>query len=134
MSMLQKQYRQNYLQAAVFTASPEKLTLLLYTHLVQALRQAGQAMEKKDPEKTHHWILKAKKILLYLENTLDQKYEISASLSQLYTCMYRLLTGANVKKDREALEQVLHLAGELRDTWAQASELAGGGRPANDGK
>jgi flagellar protein FliS len=52
------------------------------------------------------------------------KYEISQSLALLYDYMYRRLIDANIKKDKDILEEVLGFAKELRDTWAQAMKLA----------
>lgn len=123
MSMLPEQYKKNYLETIVFTSSPEKLTFLLYSNLVKLIMQAQLAIEEKDLEKVHGCIVKAKKIILYFENTLDKKYEISQSMLIMYEYMYRRLTEANISKDRDILEEVLRYARELRDTWSRAMKI-----------
>lgn len=120
MKMPAGQYGETYLEAMVYTASPEKLTLILYNHLVKSLLQAEQAIKEQNPAKSHSRILQAKKILLYLQNTLDKKYAIAHNLAALYEYMLQRLTRANTHKDAEILAEVLHLAREIRDTWSQA--------------
>ncbi|HPD00946.1 MAG TPA: flagellar protein FliS, partial [Acetivibrio sp.] len=54
----------------------------------------------------------------------DMQYEISEELFSLYEYMNRRLLEANIKKDKQILEEVTGYAEELRDTWAQAMKLA----------
>lgn len=52
------------------------------------------------------------------------KYEVSKQLGSVYDYMYRRLIEANMKKDKEILEEVLGMAKDLRDTWTKAMKLA----------
>lgn len=122
--MITKQYKEAYLENIVFTASPEKLTLMLYSHLVMLVGKAQAGLEEKDLNKSHNNIVKAKKIIINLENTLDRKYKIADDLLAIYEYMYRRLTEANLKKDWHILEEILSYAIELRDTWAEAVKIA----------
>ncbi|HWQ72287.1 MAG TPA: flagellar export chaperone FliS [Desulfitobacteriaceae bacterium] len=134
MGMLNKQYTKNYLETIVFTSSPEKLTLLLYTNLVKLIMQAQLAIQEKDLEKVHNCIVKAKKIILNFKNTLNKKYEISQSMLVMYDYMYRRLTEANIKKDRDILEEILGYAREMRDTWSQAMIIVNDSLKAADSR
>ncbi|TGE35665.1 flagellar export chaperone FliS [Desulfosporosinus fructosivorans] len=124
--MIAKQYKEAYLESTVFTSSPEKLTLLLYSHLVILIRQAQAGLEEKDLKKSHINIIKAKKLIINFENTLDQTYKIAADLLAMYEYMYRRLTEANLKKDWDILEEILSHARVLRDTWALAAKISKG--------
>jgi len=114
------QYKEN----SVYTASPEELTYMLYNGLVKFIMKAQHAISKKDMELANESILKAQAIVTELISTLDDKYEIAASLTLLYDYMLRRLIDANVQKSAEILDEVLDFAKDLRDTWEQAMKIA----------
>lgn len=120
---LNKAYSQ-YKENSIFTASPEELTLMLYNGLVKFIMQAQASIDENNIERANNSIIRAQDIIAEFQATLDKKYEISKSLMLLYDYMYRRLLEANIKKDKLILEEVLGLAKELRDTWAQAMKLA----------
>jgi flagellar secretion chaperone FliS len=120
---LNKAYSQ-YKENSIFTASPEELTLMLYNGLVRFIMQAQNAVDNKDISKVHESIIRAQDIIREFQSTLDMKYEISKSLMLIYDYMYRRLLDANIKKDKDILEEVLGYAKELRDTWSQAMKIA----------
>ncbi len=120
---LNKAYNQ-YKENSVFTASPEELTMMLYNGLVKFIMQAHSALDENNIEKANNGILRAQDIILEFQSTLDMKYDVSQGLLLLYDYMYRRLTDANIKKDKAILEEVLHFAKELRDTWSQAMKSA----------
>jgi flagellar secretion chaperone FliS len=122
--MLMKNAYSQYKENAVFTASPEELTLMLYNGLVKFIMQAQKAIEEKDLQKAHNSIVRAEDIISEFQATLDKRYEISNSLSLIYDYMNRKLVEANTKKDKDILEEVIYFAKELRDTWAQAIKIA----------
>lgn len=113
-----------YKESSIYTANPEELTLMLYNGIVKFIMQAQTAVDEKNMEKVHSSITRAEDIIAELQATLDTKYEVSNSLILMYDYMYRRLIEANVKKDKEILEEVLGFARELRDTWAQAIKIA----------
>jgi len=114
------QYKEN----SVYTASPEELTYMLYNGLVKFIMKAQHAISKKDMELANESILKSQAIVTELISTLDDKYEIAASLTLLYDYMLRRLIDANVQKNAEILDEVLDFAKDLRDTWEQAMKIA----------
>lgn len=113
-----------YKQNSIFTASPEELTLMLYNGLVKFIMLAQKAIEDKDVQKAHENIIRAEDILMEFKATLDMQYELSHGLALLYDYMLERLFEANMKKDKEILDEVLHFAKDLRDTWAQAMKIA----------
>ena len=121
--MLTNGYNQ-YKSNSINTATPEELTLMLYNGLVKYIMQAQAAVDAKNLEKANNGIVRAQAIITEFMSTLDMNYEVSQNLELLYDYMHRRLIEANVKKDREILEEVLGMAKELRDTWAQAMKLA----------
>lgn len=120
---LNKAYSQ-YKENSIYTSSPEELTFALYNGLIRFIMQAQLAIDEKNVEKAGNSIIRAQDIIAYFRETLDMKYEVSAGLDAIYEYLYNRLITANIKKDKEILEEVLGFAKELRDTWAQAMKIA----------
>ena len=115
---------QQYQQNTVNTSTPQELTLMLYNGLVRFLKLACQGVEEADIEKANNNIIKSQNIIIEFMSTLDMQYEISEELFSLYEYMNRRLLEANIKKDKQILEEVTGYAEELRDTWVRAMKLA----------
>ncbi len=123
------QYKSN----SINTATPEELTLMLYNGLIKFIMQAQVAVDDNCIEKANNGIVRAQAIITEFQSTLDMNYEVAQNLELLYDYMYRRLIEANLKKDKDILEEVLGMAKELRDTWAQAMKLAKHAVPAHEG-
>lgn len=65
---------QMYQANSVNTASPAKLTLMLYEGAIKFCNIAKEAMDEGNIEKTNINIQKAEKIIVELRVTLDMKY------------------------------------------------------------
>lgn len=113
-----------YVSNSINTATPEELTLMLYNGLVKFIMQAQSAVIDKNIEKANEAIKRAQAILMEFRSTLNMNYEVSTHLENIYEYMHRQLLQANIKKDKEILEEVLGYAKELRDTWGQAMKIA----------
>lgn len=113
-----------YANSAVFTASKEELTLMLYEGALKFTNQAIIAIDNHDMEKANDLIQRVQNIVRELQVTLDRKYDISKSLEALYDYMYRRLVTANIKKDKAILEEMRDYLREFRDMWKQAMQLA----------
>lgn len=121
---------EQYKEISIFTAGPEELTLMLFQGLVKFIMQALLALEEQNVETAHNCIVKAKRIVVQLENTLDMDYPVSESFLLMYELVFRRLTEANVKKDKGILEETLGFAKDIRDTWYQAMRKARSTRKA----
>jgi len=109
---------------AIFTASKEELTLMLYEGALKFMNQAIDAVENKDYQKTNSLIIRVQDILREFQITLDFQYEISNQLNSLYDYMYRRLVEANMSKDVEIMNEIRDMFREFRDTWKEAMSLA----------
>lgn len=110
------QYKQN----AVFIATPEELTLMLYDGCIKFLNIAKYNIEKKDIEKAHNALIRAQDIVIELDSSLNMQYEISNNLRQLYNFVREKLIDANINKKVEPIDEALEIVSELRDTWKEA--------------
>ncbi len=122
--MLSNSGYNQYISNSINTATPEELTLMLYNGLVKFIMQAQSAAIVRDIEKANEAIKRAQAILVEFRSTLNMNYEVSKHLESIYEYMHRQLLQANIKKDKDILEEVLGYAKDLRDTWTKAMKLA----------
>ena len=109
---------------AVFTASKEELTLMLYEGGIKFCNLALTAMEKKDIVKTNEHMQRVQDIVREFQITLNFSYPIAHELNNLYDYMHRRLVIANIKKDETIVKEVLGMFRSLRDTWKEAMKIA----------
>ena len=108
-----------YNNSKVLTASPAELTLMLYDGAIKFCNIAILAVEQKDIEKAHTHITKTERIIDYFRQTLDMNYPVAEDFDRVYSYLSKRLVEANLKKDKEILEEVnLHLH-SMRDTWKE---------------
>lgn len=108
-----------YNNSKILTASPAELTLMLYEGAIKFCNIAIVAVEQKDIQKAHDNIVKTEHIIDYFRQTLDMKYEVAKDFERVYTYLSQRLVQANIKKDKEILEEVNQHLRDMRDTWKQ---------------
>lgn len=113
-----------YKDSKILTATPAELTLMLYEGAIKFCNIALMAIDKGDINKTHENILKAERIIMEFRHTLDFKYPVAKDFDLVYEYIYRRLIDANIKKDKEILEEALGYIREMRDTWKEVMKLA----------
>ena len=108
-----------YTANKILSASPAEVTLMLYEGAIKFCNMAIIAIENGEIEKAHVNIKKTQRIIEEFRNTLDHKYEVAEEFDKIYVYLLRRLLDANVKKDKEILEEVnMHLR-SVRDTWKE---------------
>ena len=108
-----------YQGTKINTASPAELTLMLYEGAIKFCNKAAYAMEEKSIQRTNENMIKAQKIIMELRATLDFKYPVAKDFELVYDYIYRRLVEANIKKDKDILEDALKYIREMRDTWKE---------------
>lgn len=114
---------QMYQQGSVNTASPAKLTMMLYDGAVRFCNIAKEALDEGNLEKANINIMKAEKIIVELRVTLDMKYPVAKEFDTVYDYIYRRLVEANMKKDKAVLDDALKHIKTMRDTWKEVMRL-----------
>jgi flagellar protein FliS len=124
--MVASAYAQTYRSAAVLTASPGQLVLMLYDGVLKSLAITRDAFTRPatDPrriELINQQLLKAQMIIAELQGGLNLEAggEIAATLHRLYDYHNRRLLQANLRKEVEPVVEVEHLVRELRNAWAE---------------
>ena len=108
-----------YNNSKILTASPAELTLMLYDGAIKFANIAVMGMEQNDIQKAHNNIISVQRIIEEFRNTLDRKYPVAEDFDRIYVYLLKRLYEANVKKDKEIMEEVLTHLRSMRDTWIQ---------------
>ena len=106
------------------TASKAELTLMLYDGAIKFCNIAIMCIEKKDIPGANTNIKKTEAIIEEFLATLDHKYQVAKDFENVYNYLYDRLVEANLKKDREILNEVLEHLRTMRDTWKEVMRTA----------
>jgi len=118
---------QAYREAAVLTASPVQLVVMLYDGVERFLRQAEVVMGEGVIVQAYDRMQKAEAIIDELLATLDKSAgQVAERLEAIYVFCKRLLIEARVEKNPAKLAKVRSLLAPLRESWNELAE--GGGR------
>lgn len=103
------------------TASPHRLTLMLYNGAIQFADKATTAIQQNHIVDTNTYIQKTQDIIYELISSLNMREggEIAQNLRQIYFYMINKLIDANVKKQVKDVEEVIGLLNELKEAWEQ---------------
>ena len=115
---------QQYKSQSITTMTGGELLVMLYDELIKDVKRAELAIEAHKVDTAHSSLMHAQDIIDYLDETLNDQYEISKELSRLYDYFNGQLVKANISKDAAPLKEVLPMLMELRDTWKQAEKLS----------
>lgn len=113
-----------YQNNKVNTANPAELTLMLYEGAIKFCNMAVIGIEEKNIAKTNNNIVKAENIITHLRSTLDFKYPVAQEFENVYAYVQDGLISANIKKDKEKLEEVIGIIREMRDAWKEVMKLS----------
>lgn len=113
---------QQYKAQSVNTMTPGELLMVLYDELVKRVGRAELALGKQDYALFEASITRSIEIVEYLDDTLDQKYEISHELHRLYDYFTYILGRIKIGRNAELLAKVKPQITEMRDTFREAQK------------
>lgn len=120
---LQNPYAQ-YNNSKILTASPAELTLMLYEGAIKFCNIAIIGIEQGDIQKAHDNIVKVQRIVDEFRATLDMKYPVAQDFDRVYVYLQKRLIDANLKKDKEIMEEIASHLRSMRDTWKEVMQKA----------
>ncbi len=108
----------------VTSASPERLTVLVFEQLVVALERARLAMEHNNIEVRVTCLARARGLITELLTTLDfeKGKGLATQLADLYQYMLYELIDIGQRGDQHVMRKLVSIATSLRDGFAGAAE------------
>jgi flagellar protein FliS len=119
--------KQAYTEAAVLTATPERLVVMLFEGANSFLARTAAALRANEPAVAMRNVQRAVAIVDELNFSLDMSYgEVPERLRSIYLFHKRELVQACIARDPDAIDTIAGLLRELADAFTQ---IADGGTP-----
>ncbi|WP_411170324.1 flagellar export chaperone FliS [Clostridium sp. MB05] len=114
-----------YKNNSVNYASKEQLLLMLVDGAVKFSKIARESLANKDIKKSHENLVKVQDIFTELMVSLDQNAgEWARQIYKVYEFIKTKLVEINLKKDTQAMDELMPVIENVRDTWYEAYEIA----------
>lgn len=106
------------------SASPARLTVMLFEHLEVVLRRAQTAIRNEQLELRMQNLGRAREILTELLGTLDMERggDLARDLAQLYGFLLSELIDVGIRRDAIRLGRLIGIAHTLSDAFAGAAK------------
>lgn len=115
---------EQYKKTSINTMTKSELLILLFDEAIKKLNHSKVLMEQKDFENAKTNLGKARNIFVYLTVNLDEKYDVSRELSDIYMFFNTEIIKASSMKSVKYIDEILPMVKELRDTWDEAGKIA----------
>ncbi len=113
-----------YKRQSVTTMTPIEIVVKLYSETERELNRAVMFIDKKDFENANKSLTKSGDLINALRSVLDVKLPIGQNLDALYSFFERQIITANVKKDKEIINSLIPMVGELKDAFTQIASMS----------
>lgn len=108
----------SYRRTAVETADGPRLILMAYEGAIGALREAEEALHRRDYETKAKELIRAQDFIGALSSGLNPEAgELTANLRSLYTYMLNILVLIDPKTERERIVRARTMLEELHSAW-----------------
>jgi flagellar protein FliS len=113
--------RFSHREAAVQGASSVRLVICLYEQVIEDLRRAVIAQERRDIEGRTRGINHTLKVIGQLQGTLDMARggEVARNLQQFYEVVRTGLVTAQIKQSAKIIEQQIAQLAMIHDAWLE---------------
>ena len=115
---------EQYKKTSINTMTKAQLLILLFDEAIKKLNLSKVMMEQGDFENAKVNLEKTRNIFIYLTVNLDEKYEMSQELSDMYMFFNAEIIKASSMKSVKYIDEILPMVKELRDTWEEADKIS----------
>jgi flagellar protein FliS len=112
-----------YLENAVMSASPAKIVAMLLDGAIRFCQRAKAASAAKNVAEFGRLLSRAHDVVAELRASLDEARggEIARDLSRLYDFVIRRLSDGRIRRDEQAIDEVIRVLTPLRESWDEIS-------------
>ncbi len=115
---------EQYKKTSVNTMTKGELLILLFDEAIKKLNQSKILMENDDLNNANISLEKTRKIFNHLIVTLDDKYQLSKDLEDMYMFFNSQIIKAASMKSTKYIDEILPMVKDLRNTWAEADKIS----------
>ena len=114
---------QQYLEAQVMSATPQKLRLMLIEGAIRCARHALALWEKNQHEQALESLTRCRNIISeLLAGIRPDQTVLTRSVAGVYLFLFRCLTEAQLRKDFGKVEETIAVLETERETWRLVCE------------
>ncbi len=113
----------SYNNQAILTMTPGELLIKLFDEAIKRMNLAIMYIDEQETVKAHNALIRSQLIVKHLNDTLQKDFSFSGDLAKLYDFILSKLQEANIKKDKDIINEILPLLTELRETFAECDRL-----------
>ena len=119
--------RDDYLNAEVMTAAPQKLQLMLIEGAIRQAELGRECWRTDKLEDATEALIRSQQIVTELLCSLDptQDSEVANKVAGIYLFVFRSLVAAQLERDEKKLDEALSVLRVERETWQQVCEKLG---------
>ena len=119
--------RQNYLQAEVHTATPQKLQLMLVEAAIKNIHRTKKAWEEERFEAGFESLSLAQDIVAEILSSVDKEGnpDLAGKIASIYVFIFRCLAEGGMTHDQSKLDDALRVLTSERETWRLVCEKFG---------
>jgi flagellar protein FliS len=119
--------RNNYLQAEVQTATPQKLQLMLIEAAIKNIHRTKKAWQEERFEAAIDSLSLAQDIIAEILSSVDKEGspELAGKIASIYVFIFRCLAEGGMAHDQQKLDDALRVLNSERETWRQVCEKFG---------
>ena len=110
---------------ALETLSKGEVVIKLFEEASKQIKIGVLQIDREDSVKAYAAIAKAQKVISSLSQSLDMQYPISLELSEMYDFIFTKLGEANVKQDKDLLNDMWELVNDLKIAFKEANSASG---------
>jgi flagellar secretion chaperone FliS len=110
----------SYRRQEILTASPKRLVVIIYDHLLANLRRARMAIETKNISARAEALSKANAavIQLLVSTDLERGGKLAEQLRALYSFMFGELLQLGRKPDVERIDKIIKIVSQLHESFS----------------
>ena len=119
--------RQNYLQAEVHTATPQKLQLMLVEAAIKNIHRTKKAWQEERFEAGFESLALAQDIIAEILSSVDKEGnpDLAGKIASIYVFVFRCLAEGGMTHDTQKLDDALRILDSEKETWRLVCEKFG---------
>ncbi len=113
-----------YLESQILTATPQKLRLLLIEGAIRYARQTLELWEQGQYEPAIETLIRCRSIVgELLSGVRIDESDLTRKVAGVYLFLFRCLTEAHMKRDRQRVQDTINVLEVERETWRLVCEM-----------
>ena len=126
---MMEQTKMMYYEDRILTASKGRLLLITFELMLEEMKDARRYLERNDFTRFKKSLDQGQKILGYLMETLDTRFDISKELIGVYFYINKQLAISKISRKVKGLNDAIHILERMMDGFEEVVDSQDDGQP-----